>query len=154
MRKIITSYVSLLVMFAALFSFTTVALAAPTSGGGGGGGTGNTNTASGSGTDCTTLGVGIGNTNKVCGNGNTQLENYIAALVTWANGVITILAVLMIMYGGIKYVYSMGSPDQIKDAKSTIIGAIAGVVLLMVADILLLAINPTLLGPVKAVFGK
>jgi uncharacterized membrane protein len=102
----------------------------------------------------TTIGVGINGVHCVPGNGKTELENYIHLLVVWANGVITILAVLMIMYGGVKYVYSMGNPDQIKDAKSTIIGALAGVFLLIIADVLLLAINPTLVGPVGKIFGS
>jgi hypothetical protein len=102
----------------------------------------------------TTLGVGINGQNCVKGSGTTELENYIKLIVNWANGVIAILAVLMIMYGGVKYVYSMGNPDQIKEAKATIIGAIAGVVLLMIADTLLLTINPALAGPLGAIFGK
>lgn len=47
-----------------------------------------------------------------------------------------ILAVAYIIYGGIQYVISQGEPDKTKKAQETIINALIGVVLAMLATVI------------------
>lgn len=44
-----------------------------------------------------------------------------------------IVAIVMVVYGGIQYVLSQGEPDRTKTAKNTIINALIGLVIAMVS---------------------
>lgn len=57
-----------------------------------------------------------------------------------------ILATIMIIYGGYKYITSSGNPDAIAEAKDIITGAIVGLVLLILAALLLSTISPSIVG--------
>jgi hypothetical protein len=73
-----------------------------------------------------------------------NLPCFIIGLYTYFAGVAGILATVMVMYGGIKYVVSFGSPQKISDAKDTIFAALSGLVLMLGAYVLLNFINPNL----------
>lgn len=57
-----------------------------------------------------------------------------------------ILATIMIIYGGYKYMTSSGNPDAIAEAKDIITGALVGLVLLILAALLLRTISPSIVG--------
>ena len=86
------------------------------------------------------LGVYIGNVGTVHG-----LESYIALIYNYLIGVATILAIVMIMYGGFRWVTAAGNPERIGQAKQTIIGAVIGLVLALFSYTLLNVINPDIL---------
>ncbi len=73
-----------------------------------------------------------------------NLQCFIIGIYTYFAGVVGILATVMIMYGGVKYLISMGSPQRMSDAKDTIFSAVVGLVLVLGAYMLLNLINPNL----------
>ncbi|MEK7631235.1 MAG: pilin, partial [Patescibacteria group bacterium] len=75
--------------------------------------------------------------------GNT-LGEYIAALYVFMVGAIGILATVMTMYGGLRWVLAAGDRGKIQEAKETISSAIIGVILALSAYLLLLTISPKL----------
>ena len=82
-------------------------------------------------------------------NGKTQyqvknLQCFIVGIYVYFSGVAGILATVMIMYGGVKYVISMGNPSRMGDAKDTIFSAVVGLVLVLGAYVLLNLINPNI----------
>ena len=55
------------------------------------------------------------------------------------------LAVLMIIFGGYKYMASSGDPQSIAEAKEILIGAVVGLVLILLTRLILATIDPRLL---------
>jgi hypothetical protein len=55
------------------------------------------------------------------------------------------LAVLMIIFGGYKYMASSGDPQSIAEAKEILIGAVVGLVLILLTRLILATIDPQLL---------
>jgi hypothetical protein len=73
----------------------------------------------------------------------SEYINCIYKLATWlAIG----LAILMIVWGGYKYITSQGNPDSIEEAKTIVTGAIIGLVLVIIARLILTVISPNLVG--------
>jgi hypothetical protein len=77
--------------------------------------------------------------------------NYIVNFYTWSVRAIAILAVIMIMVAGFKWMTSAGNAPAINQAKDQMISAIIGLVLALGANLLLYSINPALvkLKPIK-----
>ncbi|MBU1039030.1 D-alanyl-D-alanine carboxypeptidase family protein [Patescibacteria group bacterium] len=75
--------------------------------------------------------------------GNT-LGQYIADFYKFFTGLIAVIAVVMIMWGGFKRIAAAGSAETIKNANSTIISAIVGLVIALMSYSLLQLINPAL----------
>ncbi len=74
----------------------------------------------------------------------TDVAEYIALLYRYAVGVGAILAVVMIIWGGVVYLTAGGLPERITQAKEYISNAIIGLVLLYTSYLLLQTINPDL----------
>ncbi|NIP32932.1 hypothetical protein GWN26_10870 [Candidatus Saccharibacteria bacterium] len=74
-----------------------------------------------------------------------DIGSYIALLYNYLIGALVIVAIVMIMYGGFRWITAAGSPEQISDAKRTIIGAVIGLLLGLFSYTLLNVINPALL---------
>ncbi|MFA6587983.1 MAG: transglycosylase SLT domain-containing protein [Patescibacteria group bacterium] len=75
--------------------------------------------------------------------GNT-LGEYIAAFYVFFVSAIAILAAVMIMYGGIKWLVAGGNRGQVQNAKEQITSAIIGLLIAFAAYLLLLSISPKL----------
>lgn len=73
-----------------------------------------------------------------------DLACFTIGIYTYLVGVIGILATVMIMYGGVKYLVSGGNPTRMSGAKDTIFSAVVGLVLVLGAYMLLNLINPNL----------
>lgn len=73
-----------------------------------------------------------------------DLDDYIAELYRFALSFIGIVAVIMIMWGGFKWVTAAGNSGKISDAKDTIYNAIIGLVLALLSWTMLNVINPAL----------
>lgn len=58
-----------------------------------------------------------------------------------------LLAVLMIIYGGYRYMTSQGNPDNLNEAKEIIFYALAGLIVLFLTAVILRTISPALLKP-------
>ncbi len=81
---------------------------------------------------------------------DSLIGDYISAFFNFAVPGTAILAVIMMMYGGIMWLTSGGSMERIGKAKEYITGAISGMVLLLASFIILNTISPDLvtLGPI------
>lgn len=63
----------------------------------------------------------------------SNLADTILKLINYILGLISLLAVLMIIWGGIQYLTSAGSQDTVRSAKETIKNALLGLVLAGIA---------------------
>ena len=67
-------------------------------------------------------------------------------IVTLAIYAISIIALIVLGVGGIKYITSQNNPDKITEAKETIIAAIAGMLLIILAVAIIRLLNNQLPG--------
>jgi len=72
------------------------------------------------------------------------IAQYIVGLYSYAIVIISLIAVISLMFGGLLYLSSAGRPEQVNKAKSIIFGAISGLVVLLSANLMLRIINPDL----------
>ncbi|MBI4093047.1 MAG: transglycosylase SLT domain-containing protein [Candidatus Kerfeldbacteria bacterium] len=72
------------------------------------------------------------------------LAKYLGAFYIYFIGVIGILAVVMMMWGGYHYIVSAGNPQKISQGKEIISNAVIGLVLALTSFVLLRTINPQL----------
>jgi hypothetical protein len=72
------------------------------------------------------------------------IGEYLAALYKWAVGALAILAVIMIMINGVRWIIAGGSPDKISEAKKGISSAIIGLVLVLLVHQILSLVDPRL----------
>jgi len=73
-----------------------------------------------------------------------SLGKYIIAIYNYGIGLVSVLAVVMIMFGGFKWIFAAGNATTIGAAKSTIISALVGLFLALGSWMLLDMINPAL----------
>lgn len=71
---------------------------------------------------------------------------YINMIYTLTITLSIILATIMIVYGGYRYMTSSGNPEALAEAKDIITGAIIGLVLLVLAALILRTISPSIAG--------
>ncbi|PIZ98418.1 MAG: hypothetical protein COX77_04720 [Candidatus Komeilibacteria bacterium CG_4_10_14_0_2_um_filter_37_10] len=76
-------------------------------------------------------------------NGST-LGEYIAAIYKYGVSVVSVLAVVMVMLGGWRWIFAAGNAGEITTAKSIIASALIGLVIMSVSYLLLNIINPAL----------
>lgn len=86
-----------------------------------------------------TLNVAIGSITKVA-----NLPTYINGIYTWLLPAASLVAVVMMMIGGLQYVMSRGKSKYIEKAKTRITNAITGLVILLSIFVLLNLIDPRL----------
>ena len=86
-----------------------------------------------------TLNVQIGSITEVA-----NLPTYINTIYTWLLPAASLLAVVMMMLGGLQYVLSRGKSKYIEKAKSRITNAITGLVILLSIFVILNLIDPRL----------
>lgn len=83
-----------------------------------------------------TLSVGTGNG---CPGGNNaegtdRINNIITTVVNIFSAIVGIVSVIMIIYGGFKYITSGGDSSKVTEAKNTIIYAVIGLVVVALAQ--------------------
>lgn len=69
---------------------------------------------------------------------------YIASLTNYAISFISILAVVIIMLGGLVWIAAGGNPNRVAEAKKMITGGVTGVIIIMSSYLILYTINPNL----------
>jgi len=72
---------------------------------------------------------------------------YIGATYSWVSRIIIILAILMTIWGGYKYMTSGGNPEANAEAKEIIIGALTGIAIVALIYLFFNVINPEALKP-------
>ncbi len=85
------------------------------------------------------LNVPIGTQTKV-----NDFSEYVKLWYNFVLGTVGIVAAVMIMWGGFKWLTSRGESEAIKDAKERIIAAITGLVLAFLSYTILFLVNPNL----------
>ena len=75
---------------------------------------------------------------------SSTAAQYFAVFYRFFVAALVIIAIVMVMWGGFKRIMAAGSPERIKSANETIIGAITGVVIALISYSLLSLINPAL----------
>ena len=75
--------------------------------------------------------------------GNVKVENLVGTVMNTMFWVVGILSVIMLIYGGIKYITSGGSSSKLNDAKNTILYAIVGLVVSLIAVVIINFVNST-----------
>lgn len=73
-----------------------------------------------------------------------SLPFYVQKFYNFSIGIIAIIAVLMIMIGGLRWIFAAGNVGSVSEAKSTIYAAITGLVLALTSYVILYNINPRL----------
>lgn len=91
----------------------------------------------------TGTGVAVGETVGAT-TSSTLLARYIKSFYTWGLSIVGVLAVLMLMAGGITWLTSAGDSGKIGNAKKMISGSLFGTLLLVGAYFFLNTINPDL----------
>jgi len=71
-----------------------------------------------------------------------SLSQYISNLYQYFVGIVGILAAVMIMYGGIRWIFAAGNQSRIQGAKNVIFSAVIGVVIAFSSYLLLYLLNP------------
>ncbi len=84
---------------------------------------------------CGDVTVGTPGLQAICGTGT--IYELVGAIANYLLGLIGALAVLAIIISGIQYVVSQGNPDAVKKAKSRIVNAVVGLVLLALTAVIL-----------------
>jgi hypothetical protein len=59
---------------------------------------------------------------------SVNVEGTVLSVVNWLLFAVGVIAVIMLIWGGIRYVISGGAADKVKDAKNTILYAIVGLI--------------------------
>ncbi|MDO8585218.1 MAG: pilin [bacterium] len=72
-------------------------------------------------------------------------SQYVNTLFQFGLGIVGLVALGFVVYGGIRYILSAGNPSQLSDARSQMLSAIIGIGLLSSAYLILNEINPELL---------
>ncbi len=72
--------------------------------------------------------------------GETSLRGLILTLVNYFLGFLGLLAVIMIIYGGVSYVTSAGNDEAVGKAKKIIMYAIIGIILILLSFVLVRAV--------------
>ncbi|USN97630.1 MAG: hypothetical protein H6799_00825 [Candidatus Nomurabacteria bacterium] len=73
-------------------------------------------------------------TNCAEGDGNDQLAQLVNNLINLFSIIVGAVSVIMIIYGGFKYITSGGSDDATKSAKNTILYALVGLIIVLISQ--------------------
>lgn len=72
------------------------------------------------------------------------IGQYVGVIYRYGLAMAAVLAVLMIMIGGVLWLTSAGSPERVSTAKSFITAAISGLTLALLSFVILYTVNPAL----------
>lgn len=78
---------------------------------------------------------------------DTSLVNWVNDAYVWAASIGGLLAVMMLIFAGYRYITSYGDPEAISNAKDVVLKALIGLTLLILAALLLETINPKTVNP-------
>jgi len=80
--------------------------------------------------------TGTGTCTTITAGSDTQMNTLISTIVNIFSIVVGIVAVIMIILGGFKYITSNGDSNNISSAKNTIMYAIVGIVIAALAQVI------------------
>jgi lysylphosphatidylglycerol synthetase-like protein (DUF2156 family) len=79
---------------------------------------------------------GAGLTGADCNGASTKINGVLKTLINLLSAIVGVVAVIMIVVGGFKYITSGGDSNKTASAKNTIVYAIIGLVIVALAQIL------------------
>lgn len=65
--------------------------------------------------------------------GNEDPETIVIALINWVLGILALIAVIFILFGGFRWMTAGGNEESVETAKKILIAAIIGLVIIMAA---------------------
>ncbi len=74
--------------------------------------------------------------NQTGSGSNTDIPGLIAAVVNFLSFVVGALSVIMVIYGGFRYVTSGGDSGKVSGAKNTIVYALIGLLIVVLAQVI------------------
>lgn len=77
-------------------------------------------------------------------NGTMDIKNVLLSITTWVLGLVGLIAVLYLIYGGLQYITSAGNADKAKLAKSTILYAVIGLIVIALSYVIIAFISDNL----------
>jgi hypothetical protein len=93
---------------------------------------------------CGTTDVGTPGLSALCGNGSgSDIYMLIQGIANWVLGLIAVAAVLVVVVSGIQYITSQGDPGAIKSAKSRLVNAVIGLIVLSLMFVIIKLIGKT-----------
>lgn len=78
-------------------------------------------------------------------NAGASLKDYLSGLYNFLISIVGILAMGVIIYGGMRYIVSAGNPAAMEDAKETIMSAVYGLALALGSWLIINVVNPDIL---------
>ncbi len=81
--------------------------------------------------------VKVSDSGLPCGNNANPIYALIQGAANWVIGLLGGLAVLIIIISAIQFITSQGNPDAIKGARSRIVNAVVGLILLSLMFVIL-----------------
>ena len=87
---------------------------------------------------CKGVNFTTGSSSTNCDNptGARSVEEIVATVINILSVIVGIVAVIMIIVGGLKYITSSGDSNNVQSAKNTILYAVIGLVIVVVAQVL------------------
>jgi len=82
---------------------------------------------------CNAIGVGAG---RPCENGESRITRIIATVINLLSAIGGIIAVILIIIGGVKYMTSGGDSNSAANARNTILYAIVGLIIVVFAQVI------------------
>lgn len=79
-------------------------------------------------------GVGLSNASGSCGDNGLQIGNVLGAVINLLTTIVGVAAVIMIIISGLRFITSGGDSSKVASAKSALIYAIIGVVVVVLAQ--------------------
>ncbi len=90
------------------------------------------------------LQVPIPGGNKMDIKSGKAIGEYISGIYNYATGVVGILAAIIMMFGGVRWITAGGNAEAVGEAKKWIGGALSGMVLVTCSYLILYTVNPDL----------
>lgn len=79
---------------------------------------------------------GLSQVGGSCSSGGSDIGRTISTILVWVSSIIGVVAVIMVMISGFKYITSGGDSQKIASAKSTLIYAIVGLIVVALAQVI------------------
>jgi len=100
------------------------------------------------------IGVGIPGAQECQAGATVTLATYISCWYRFLTFLVFGAAIIMLAWGGYKYISSQGNPDALKDAKDVIFAAIAGIVIMALGYLILSTISPDIVNDASSGVGS
>ena len=94
-------------------------------------------------------GYSIENIGGLVGLGTADLKSTVVHIIQWVLGILALVAVVMIIYGGFVWMMAAGNEERIEKAKKVISAAVVGLIIIMLAWAIVIFVAGTTANVVK-----